>query len=62
MRFFMPYWLLTEIIWLIGFLPDDHSRVKLKSDVNASKQDYINASFIVRNHQDHQAFYTSRNV
>lgn len=30
------------------FTPDDHSRVKLKSDVNATKQDYINASFIVR--------------
>lgn len=27
---------------------DDHSRVKLKSEVNVAKKDYINASFIVR--------------
>jgi len=28
---------------------DDHSRVKLKAEVNPSKEDYINASTIVRN-------------
>lgn len=28
--------------------PDDHTRVKLKTEVNPNKQDYINASIIVR--------------
>ncbi|TNN03125.1 hypothetical protein fugu_000154 [Takifugu bimaculatus] len=37
-------------------LPYDHSRVKLKSDVNATKQDYINASFIF-DHDPRQPAY-----
>ncbi|CAG09262.1 unnamed protein product, partial [Tetraodon nigroviridis] len=37
-------------------LPYDHSRVKLKSDGNASKQDYINASFIF-DHDPRQPAY-----
>ena len=34
------------------FPPDDHSRVKLKTEVNTNKQDYINASTIVRNYSN----------
>ncbi|TMS06539.1 Receptor-type tyrosine-protein phosphatase-like N [Larimichthys crocea] len=37
-------------------LPYDHSRVKLKSEVNSSKQDYINAS-IIFDHDPRQPAY-----
>ncbi|XP_068184750.1 protein tyrosine phosphatase receptor type Na isoform X2 [Antennarius striatus] len=39
-----------------GSLPYDHSRVKLKSDVNTCKQDYINAS-IIFDHDPRQPTY-----
>uniref|UniRef100_A0A671Z4I7 Protein tyrosine phosphatase receptor type Na n=1 Tax=Sparus aurata TaxID=8175 RepID=A0A671Z4I7_SPAAU len=37
-------------------LPYDHSRVKLKSEVNSSKQDYINAS-LISDHDPRQPAY-----
>ncbi|KAI3356152.1 hypothetical protein L3Q82_017406, partial [Scortum barcoo] len=39
-----------------GSLPYDHSRVKLKTEVNPNKQDYINASIIV-DHDPRQPAY-----
>lgn len=40
-----PDWIGTLCLVCVA---DDHSRVKLKSEVNVAKKDYINASFIVR--------------
>ncbi|XP_061579700.1 protein tyrosine phosphatase receptor type Na isoform X1 [Cololabis saira] len=39
-----------------GALPYDHSRVKLKTEVNSNKRDYINASFI-SDHDPRQPAY-----
>lgn len=36
---------------LLLFYADDHSRVKLKAEINPSRTDYINASTIVRLNQ-----------
>ncbi|XP_074551619.1 protein tyrosine phosphatase receptor type Na isoform X1 [Halichoeres trimaculatus] len=41
---------------LLCFYTDDHTRVKLKSEVNPNKQDYINASIIV-DHDPRQPAY-----
>lgn len=40
---------MIKVLFFLLCVLDDHSRVKLKTEVNPNKQDYINASFIVRN-------------